>query len=328
MKTDLSRFLMSAIIIMVSLVIVDVAVGMIGGKSLDYLPDFTSKMSAQTVKNNYRIMRMEQDIVIVGSSRASHHYNTTLLEDSIKTCVDGDFSIYNAGIDGQFSNSSCMVIESMLDRYSPKMVILDIGDTNLEFEKGKEMKLGYLNFNAPYYNKIETAKHYFDDLGWKERLLVKSGLYSYNDKVFRIGQGFLKMGMGTEPNDGFEPLFGTSIDTTKVETKVKKKQSQKEMIVDEYSENNLCRVMQLCKEKNVNLVLVSSPRFRPKSDNKLIRSLSQEYDIPYIEIYNTDFFNAHPELFKDSSHLNNDGATLYTQMFFEALKPYLETLKQ
>ena len=99
-------------------------------------------------------------------------------------------------------------------------------------------------------------------------------------------------------------------------------------MVDAYSENNLRRVLHLCKDKGVNLVLASSPRFRPENDNELIHSLSQEYGVPYIDIYNSVFFNNHPELFKDTSHLNNDGATIYTQLFFEELKPYLETLRQ
>ena len=35
----------------------------------------------------------------------------------------------------------------------------------------------------------------------------------------------------------------------------------------------------------------------------------------------------HPEFFKDASHLNDDGAHVYTAMFFEELKPYLTLIK-
>lgn len=321
MKTDFSRFIVSALIMVVALVLVDVLVGFVGNKSLDYLPDFNGKVSGQTVKNNYRIMKMEDDIVIVGSSRVSHHYNATMLADSICNYTGMRFRVYNAGIDGQFINSSCMVVESMLSRYIPKMLVLEAEDSGLKYEKGKEMKSSYLYFNAPYYDKTHVAKRYFDEMGWKERIMVKSKMFRYNDKVLRIGESFLKK--GTVPNDGFEPLFGTSIDTTLK----KNDEPNKEMVTDEYSERNLRRVLQLCKDKGVNLVLVSSPRFRSKNDNTLIRSLSQEYDVPYIEIYNTKLFNSHPEFFKDASHLNNEGATIYTQMFFEELKPYLEMLR-
>lgn len=146
-------------------------------------------------------------------------------------------------------------------------------------------------------------------------------MFRFNDKVFRVGESLLKSGTG--PNDGYEPLLGTSIDTTEI----KRNEPSKEMVVDAYSENNIHRVLQLCKDKSVHLVLVSSPRFRPKGDNELIRSLSQKYDVPYIEIYNTELFNSHPNWFKDASHLNNDGAIIFTQLFFEELKPYLAAIE-
>lgn len=322
MKKDLTRFSVSAVIIIVALVFVDMLVDFFGTMSLDYLPDFNGKVSSEIVKNNYRIMRIDYDIMIVGSSRASHHYNTTLLSDSINEYTDSRFSVYNAGIDGQFSNSSCLVVESILSRYTPKMIVLDVEDSGLWHVKGKESKNNYLYLNAPYYNKIQVVRHYFDDMGRKERIMVKSSMFKFNNKVLKIGQSFIRK--GTQPNDGYEPLYGSSVDTTKI----KKEESEKEMVVDAYSENNLRRVLQLCKDKDVNLVLVSSPRFRFQNDNKLIHSLSQEYNIPYIEIYNIDFFNRHPEMFKDASHLNDDGATIFTQLFFEQLKPYLEILKQ
>lgn len=321
MKKDLSKFVVSVIIIMVSLVLVDLFVGYLGAKSLDYLPDFNGKVSGQTVKNNYRIMRIDYDIVIVGSSRTSHHYNTSLLVDSINEYTNQQYTVYNAGIDGQFLNSSCMVIESMLSRYTPKMIVLDIEDLGLKYENGKKMKNSYLYFNAPYYNKTQVVKRYFDELGWKEHIMVKSRMFRFNDKVFRVGESLLKSGTG--PNDGYEPLLGTSIDTTEI----KRNEPSKEMVVDAYSENNIHRVLQLCKDKSVHLVLVSSPRFRPKGDNELIRSLSQKYDVPYIEIYNTELFNSHPNWFKDASHLNNDGAIIFTQLFFEELKPYLAAIE-
>lgn len=323
MKKDFPKFLKSTFIIVVSLVLVDILVGYLGSESLDKLPDFNGKVSGQTVKNNFRIMRMEDfDIVIVGSSRVSHHYNTKLLSDSINGFLDSQFSAYNAGIDGQFLNSSCLVVESILSRTTPKMIVLEAEDSGLKYEKGKRMKKSYLYFNAPYYSKAPVVKPYFDELGWKDRVMMKSRLFRYNDKVLRIGQSYL--GKATKPNDGFEPLFGSSVDTTRV----KEAEPEKEKVVDAYTENNLRRVLQLCKDKSVNLVLVSSPRFRPKAGNEIIHTLCREYDVPYIDIYNSVFFNNHPELFKDTSHLNNDGATIYTQLFFEELKPYLENLKE
>lgn len=315
MKKEILKFLISSTIVLSLLLLLDLCVGFVGSKSLDYLPSFTGKVSTYMVKNNYRIMRLDDDIVILGPSRACHHYNTTLLLDSINKYSNTYYSGYNAGLDAQFINASCLVIESLLERYTPKMIVLDVIDYELKHEKNKKMDLGYMSNCSPFYGKVEVVKKYFDRMGSRERLLVRSGLYRFNDKVLRIARTILKS--DTKPNDGFEPLFGKSVNKSNVDYFVSP-------VTDEYSENNLRRVIQLCKDKGVRLILVSSPRYRPKLNNELIRSLSIEYDILYIDIYNSDYFNNHPELFNDETHLNNDGATIYTQMFFEELKPFFK----
>ena len=213
MKNDISRLLTNASVIIALLVMVDFFVGFVGSKSLDAFPSF--KETNQPVKNNYRMMRMETDVVIIGASRASHHYNTTMLSDSIRQFTGNDYSIYNAGIDGKYVNLSCLAIECILDRYSPKMIVLDCGSTELCHERGKPMKLNYMNFSAPYYHKTKTAKRYFDEMSCKESICVKSNLFCYgNGKILRYANSV--MSGGTRINDGYDPLFGTSIDTTKL----------------------------------------------------------------------------------------------------------------
>ena len=77
---------------------------------------------------------------------------------------------------------------------------------------------------------------------------------------------------------------------------------------------------------NVPLVMACSPRFRPNDNNQQMAELCQKYGIPFIDIYDTPYYNAHPELFKDGGHMNDDGAHIYTAIFFEQLKQYLPNL--
>ena len=70
--------------------------------------------------------------------------NTSLLADSINEFENTQFSIYKADIDGQSLNSSCFVVESILTRYPPKMIVLEAEDSDIKHEKGKETKYGYL----------------------------------------------------------------------------------------------------------------------------------------------------------------------------------------
>lgn len=313
MKKEITRFWSAVFVILVLLVIIDVSVGVIADRAMSKLPDYSGQLS----KDNFRLHRLHTDIVIIGSSRGSHHYVTAQLSDSIDAFMGKHYTIYNAAIDGKFANSNSCAAESIIARYHPKLVIYDISEGQL-----RSLSVAAdIEFSSPFYWTDSIVHRYLDNISLKEKILMKSSLYRYNGKLFRIMSSFLIV---NQVDDGYEPLYGTTIDTAKLTQSKNKKSIEK---LNPYSTNNFTNVLRKYQKSGVPLVIACSPHFRPSGNNQELEKLCSIYQIPFIDMYDINAFNDHPEFFKDAGHLNDDGAHVYTAMFFEELKPYLTLIK-
>ena len=206
----------------------------------------------------------------------------------------------------------------IISRYKPKLVIIDLPENQLVSEDiGTDIK-----FSSPFYKKDSIVRKYIDNISFEEKMLMKSSLYRYNGKVLRIASSFLRQ---KEADDGYLPLYGTTINTTKLNQSAKEKSIEPRSF-NSYSETNFRNVLRKYTAENIPLIITCSPSFRPNDNNNQLRKLCNEYNVPFIDLYDLPYFNEHPELFKDAVHLNDDGAQVYTKMFFEQLKPYLDNM--
>lgn len=309
MKQDIKKLITSIIILSAAFILIDVLVGHIGEIALKKLPDFGDELC----KTNYRLNRVKTDVIIVGSSRARHHYCTSVLADSINAYLGTNYSFYNAGINGQFVDCDACTVESILNRYKPNLIIFDTYANEFTTDKSQKRLSRY----EPFCKTNTKVKDYLNRMGWKEKLKVQINMYRFNSKAFNIIGDLM---CHYNPDDGYNPLY----QIMKIsDSKSKKKKSSPNKIND-FSVDSFDKMLSSCSNMNIKIIVSSSPRYKPNGDNELIHSICDKYNIPYIELYNTVFFNSHPELFYDKNHLNNDGAILYTKMFFEALKPYLK----
>lgn len=313
MKKDITRFGGSLIIAVLLLIIIDFIIGFVADYVVDKMPNYSGAIA----KDNYRLHRLETDIVILGSSRGSHHYVTSLLGDSIDNYKGKHYSIYNAAIDGKFANSNSCAAEMIISRYRPKLVIIDLPESQLALKDVTDIK-----FSSPFYRKDSIVRKYLDNISFEERMLMKSSLYRYNGKVLRIALSFLRK---NDVDDGYLPLYGSTIETTKYNKPGIKNPEIRTL--NPYSETNFRCVLKKYTSEGVPLIIACSPNFRPINNNNKLRDLCNEYNVPFIELYDLPYFNEHPELFKDAVHLNNDGAHIYTRIFFEQLKPYLDNIR-
>ncbi len=311
MKKELQKFALHAVLFIVILFAVDFSVGIVFDWTMTKLPNY----SGQLAKDNYRINRVDKDIVIIGSSRGSHHYVTTTLEDSIADYLGYRVPIYNGAIDGKFANSNCCAVESILNRYRPKLIILEMSEGELENGGG----VSDLEFSAPYYWHNSVVRDYLDRCGWKEKIKMKMSLYRYNDRALRIAKSFMMTG---NDSTGYEPIFGTLKDTLITDKEIKERGFAD---INQFTLGNFISVLKKCKENNVPIIITTSPRYQPNDNNNILDSVCQSYGVPHIERYNDDLFNTNLMYFKDRAHLNDIGAHVYTNLFFRDLKPYLDT---
>lgn len=312
MNKDIIYFGKSVLIFVCLLTIIDIAIGLVADKIMPKMPNY----SGQLAKDNFRLHKLDTEVVIIGSSRGSHHYVTKQLSDSLDAFYGRHLTIYNAAIDGKFANSNCCAAEVIIARYSPKLVIFDLPENQLRGDDVSDIE-----FSAPFYWNDSIVHRYLNNISLKERILMKSSLYRYNGKLFRIANSFLRP---LAEDDGYLPLYGTAIDTTKINKSNRNQPSSIEL--NSYKKENFENVLKKYANSDVPLVVVCSPRFRPNDDNQQLYQMCKEYGIPFIDLYDIPFFNSHPELFKDAVHLNDEGAHLFTALLFEKLKPNLENI--
>ena len=203
-----------------------------------------------------------------------------------------------------------------MDRYTPKLLIFDVSELDLS----RGVQKGAMEDYGVFYRDNAFVKQYLDDMGWKEQVKMSSNMFRFNRRFAHIVQSYIN----DTNDDGYEPIYQKMAVAPEESTRPKVSSHQ----IDDKSLENFSRVLQTAKSKGVYMIVVSSPRYRPNDDNRFLADLCKGYGIPYIELHNLELFNSHPEYFKDTAHLNDDGAHVFTELFFQTLKPYLKPLMQ
>jgi hypothetical protein len=264
------------------------------------------------------IQKTKAAVLFLGSSRASHHYNSSLIEQQISKTV------YNGGRDNMGIHYINSVIPIVLARYKPSYIVLDLMPNN--FLKGSQNKQSYLDIQsatllpfAAKYNSIFTDIAGYNPLEATKAKYIAS--YAYNSLVGSIFQNTYT-NLGHIQIKGYEPIIG-QIDPSK---KLKEVQTQKELEneVDTSAIRLLKQSIAICKNYNCKVVVVFSPFYFYHPVHPLIKTqfdaISQQFQIPIIDYTtNSNFYNQ-PHLFYDELHLNATGANKFSMLISNYLK--------
>jgi hypothetical protein len=264
------------------------------------------------------ISKTKADVLMLGSSRASHHYITDSLEKHT------GLSAYNGGRDNMGIHYIAAVLPIITQRYTPKCIILDIMPNS--FLKGAQDTKKYLDiqsaaimpFAKNYPSIFEQVSQYNATEKYKAQICSS---YPYNSLIGGIFQNTYT-NIGHKQIKGYEPL-NDSID---VSNYTKPLMGEKNLAndIDTASVLLLEQCLKICQERNIKVVVVYSPFYflrpaQPKMAEKL-HSLCTLYNTQVID-YTTDtrFLNK-PEYFYDELHLNHSGAMLLTQDVIKYIK--------
>ena len=191
MKRGLSRFLIASAIVLAGVVVVDILAGVVMNR---LLPEIGNE--GDTGRTYYSLYKVNEPVLIIGSSRANHHYVPQIISDSL------GLPVRNIGRDGCFFSYNCCVINSILDRYSPELIIWENGGSYLN-EGGRDP----LENLYPYYlsnEHIHTCiNSYTDGL---DRIPLYSNLYRYNSVIHRIVMRYLNKAGEEDGLKGYMPL--------------------------------------------------------------------------------------------------------------------------
>ena len=280
---------------MVSFAAVDWLFGNLAYNVLTKMPHGTGELA----KMNYQIESSEYDCYILGSSRAAHHYNPSVIAGSL------GMSVYNAGCDGQGVSYADALLKAILDRHKPKIVILECGQ--IEIDKNWLEKMSVLK---PYY---VTHPKVFDLAlminGNTEKVKCSSALYRFNSKVFQMFKSYVFS--SEDELCGYEPI---SASEQKVKDLSYKSNEKEYFALDSTVEKVLEDLVKTCKDNNIKLVVFCSPVLYDYSDvSRGLSDLFGDLEVPFYDYSNDTSFIYHSELFGDYVHLNSAGANLYSR---------------
>lgn len=316
MNRSFLKYIGCAFAVIAGVAVVDKVAGAGMNRLLDAVP-----VTQDIGKGRFAIREVETDVVIVGSSRAAHHYVSTMIADSLGC------SVYNVGRDGCGYCDNVFIVNSILERYSPKIIILEVtNDYLLEgCRDGSESVY-------PYYYQYKYAKRTINgDVGGKAQIQMLSTLYRYNSISFRtIGYGM--KGLLQEKTE--DPLLGyTPLQYIHKQVPIELDKNTFLEFDDKISNRKykqLKELLLLAESKDVKMVLVCSPYYQSSAqqvDNiKELSLLCKEAGAAYLNFSSDALFLQHPEWFKDWQHLNCVGASEYTKLFINKIKSFYENL--
>ncbi len=241
--------------------------------------------------------KRKADVLILGPSTANHHFDTRIIKDSLKmTC-------YNAGRDGQNVVYNAMVLDAFLTRCTPKLVIMDVGSSTLS----DKWMVALSDFNC-YYGILKPVDEILDSIATPiERVKRLFNIYRYNKTWEWLLNG--KIDNEVADLDGYRPM------PVNADANFKAVRASEHFIINETCKHYLDRIVQVCKEKNIRLVITSSPSMVIDEGNFLpdMNAYCREKGVEFFDWNGDAIYTNHSELFYDMTHLNADGAKIFTK---------------
>jgi hypothetical protein len=297
---------------LITLVILDVLLGGMARYSF-----FTQK-SGKYYRMTYAIEQTTDSLIIFGSSHAINHYIPSIIEDSI------GFSCYNAGIQGQGIMMFSTIQKILIQRYHPKIVLLNIDP---EFLQTYKQRYDLLSDLYPYYFKHK--KIIGDILKYKskyERIKLLSELFQYNSTIVHIIKYWF---IHQNSYKGYRPLKGEIPYSVLKNTNSKNETKNDNLKIDTVFVSKFKEFINTTLQSDAALIFMVSPVIYKSNieNNKsfaLIKEITKKFDIPMLNYRNDPSFLGKNKLFRDESHLNGEGAQVFSKIVAHDLKQMLK----
>ena len=246
------------------------------------------------------------NLVILGASRATHHYRSEQIEDSL------NISVYNYGGDGRSILYQYLCLLKAADNGDLRTVILDLSPAQI----GNEWVEDRISDLYPFYWKNDTVRTMVDEVEKRNiRLLMLSSLIQYNSQYLNLVapmnsvKGYIAL-----------PYTGIPVDLKEITNS-----ESDGGIEDQYNEigiKYLSRIVSFCRDANINIIVCLSPSLvLPQSDENYMLRICMSLGV---ECWNMTHDIIDPYLFSDYNHLNDKGANLFTMSVVNRLKDEMD----
>lgn len=279
------------------------AIDFLFGKAMDR---FAAKSRGGDTRNIYYICNeFDDSVAVFGSSRANHHYDSSLLGEEL------GLPVYNCGRDGNgILLAYCYLLNMVSNGNKPSLVVYDFFPSFDLYDNNDHQRA--VNTISPYFRN-PGMKEVIEDYTPGEYSKLQLSTYRYNSRfiqivsdAFRPRQTLVK---------GYKPLEGT-ITTDFTEGK---KTAEP---IDTLKVKYLKKFIELCEDNDIDLVFVTSPAYHyienPEETTQLFETYVGE-DYHLFNFQNHEAFTGHRELFVDPAHMNHQGAELFTSMLADSI---------
>lgn len=290
----MKKFLINIAIFFAIVTVVDFSLG----KLFHYIQ---ATAGGRTGAEYYVCEKANEDVIIMGSSRASHHYVSEIISEKL------GMSCFNAGQDGNGIILQYGRWRMMSRRQAPKVLIYDI---TADFDLMVNDNTRFIDRLKPFCGDI-LEKDYVLSLFPMEKVKILSKMYRYNYKFIEMGFDCIRKG-DYMASAGYLPLNGC------IRSEVVERQPDEKKDAFEVDPVKVFYLEQLVKEASglgTQVVFVVSPSWRGGGYTvdafAPVQQIAKRYGVPFYEFVDSDYCE-NPDLFKDSSHLNDKGAKEFT----------------
>jgi hypothetical protein len=297
-------FIKYLLILLVGIVVLDFANRALFSYVFSHLPAH-SKIRSDF---SYVLNEEQSDVLILGSSRASHHYNPQIFIDSLhKTC-------FNAGQDGQPIYNQYLNLLRAFELGNVDTVILDLCSAQLTDmwinERIKPL--------TPLYWKNDTARAIVDEIseyGSWTKFLYLSSFIQYSSRAYVLFEYIQPR--YTSQEHGYVPIPYSG---DKIIMDSDERKELESFRINEIALRYLLKIRDLCQKEGATLYICISPSLVEM--DSLADSLTDFCKAEHVNFLN---YSSDPRflndltLWKDGLHMNCKGADMYSRDIVDKL---------
>ncbi|NNF02473.1 MAG: hypothetical protein HKN22_07290 [Bacteroidia bacterium] len=275
---------------------------------------------------NYYIENPSPDILIMGSSRA-HHY---VIPDSLS---DSAFNLSHNGMG--IGYQACLIDVLKQEEALPnKYLFLEIEPE--EFVVDEKPLLYDIQFINRYYRQNEYVRSQINRISKYEFLKYLFRSFPLNGKIPSLAKNTIKTMRGDfSTYDGYSPAWPSKDDSlrtviTAARRSKKDKTYEREQRLDRENSEGLKylnHIVKICKEKNLELILFTTPYYAENEYFKHQDDLKQycgEIGVTYFDFTTAVVHElTDPWLWVDNSHINHKGAQIFSGLLAKDFKMHL-----
>lgn len=318
----MTKFIKTLIIFIFPLLIASYGIDVIISKNLQKSNKYPGNYSTWNAIYNHSI---DSDIVIYGSSRATHHIDPKIIEDSV------DLKVYNFGVNGHnFWIQYLKHLEYLKHNRPPKHIFMCLDYNTLE----KIKKLYQLDQFLPYMLWNANIKKYtksYEGFTILDYYVPAVRYFGREESKIKTIEFALK-GKNLQPYK-FKGYKGLDIGWNDDLARARKEIGSYVVNIDQASVKLFDKFLMECKNNSIEVTLIFTPVFiegQKFVSNRevafdLYKKYSEKYELHFID-YSNDSICLNRNYFTNSTHLNQRGAEIFTSKLVQDLKE-LEVLE-